>query len=167
MTTNNSNKTPAYVHTCSLIQAFVRAEGIELVPQAQTIDGIGGNKNWACFQVRGTEHKIYVPRDADRVGKLHTTVAVDPSTSGWVDHTNSKGRDGRPGKIEAFFSSEPATLPNLLRLWAGTADRLRAAYAPGERVKRLASGQAGAVASGTLTRDDVLEVTAAELQQGA
>jgi hypothetical protein len=152
-----SNKTPAYVAVCNRIMEFVAAHGIELIPQAQVIDGQGGNRNWANFQIAGTEHKLYVPRNRDSVGALHTTVAVPEGTPGKVPHVKD-GRDLRPGKIESFFSSDASTLDNLLRLWAGTSARLRASKAPS---RRDASEQAPAAAS------QAAEPTQAELTQGA
>lgn len=127
-------KTPAYVRVAAQIREFAAANSIPLVPQSTELDGFAGNKNWACFQIAGTEHKVYVPRSADKTGPLHTTVLVPAGTPGLVPHTRERdGRDMRPGKIEAFFSPEPETLGNLLRLWAGTTDRLRAAKAPTRR----------------------------------
>lgn len=153
-----SNKTPAYVSTCNSIMKFVREHAIELVPQQQTIDGIGGNKNWACFMIAGTEHKLYVPRNADRVGPLHTTVTVPDGTPGKVAHMRN-GKDLRPGKIEAFFAPDEATLENVLVLWAGTSDRLRASRVP---TRRDASQAASPPASEhvALAPSDVGEVPA-------
>lgn len=155
MTTQNAAQTPAYLQTCARIQEFVDRHGLKMVPQAQEIDGVMGNKNWACYQIEGTQHKVYVERRATGTPVLHTTVAVPEGTPGKVDHMGPKG-DRRPGKIEAFFSSDPSTLGNLLDLWAGTTERLREARRPAPR----ASGSASPAASGPVP-------TAAELTQGA
>lgn len=153
-----SNATPKYVATCNLITEFVRAHGIKLIPQAQTIDGQPGNKGWACFQIQGTGHKVYVPRSAQAVGALHTTVDVPDGTPGKVPHVNRDGKDLRPGKIESFFSADHATIEHLLRLWAGTSLRLRDARPPTRRDAPLHASEPAS---------EPAVPTAAELTQGA
>lgn len=156
MSNQSAAQTPAYLQTCARIQEFVDRHGLRLVPQAQEIDGVRGNKNWACYQIEGTQHKVYVERRATGAPIIHTTVVVPEGTPGKASHLNRRGEDARPGKIEAFFSSEPSTLGNLLDLWAGTTERLREARRPAPR----ASGAASPAASGPVP-------TAAELTQGA
>jgi len=138
MTTTSKNA--HFVAVVNAIEAFVARNEIKLVPQAQTIDGVGGNKNWACYQLQSTENKIYVPRAGQ--GPLHTTVRLPEGFAGLANHMSDKGVDRREGKIEHWVT--PAALPALLEAWAGTTDRLRAAKAP---VRRPASGTASPAAS--------------------
>lgn len=133
MTATTNTNTPAYVAVCRQIEEFCAEHGLELLPQPRVIDGCPGNKNWACFQLSGTGHKVYVPRDERAVGRLHTTVTPPPGASGRAPHVSASGKDLRPGKIEAFWHSDPASVASLLRLWAGETARLREARLPGAR----------------------------------
>lgn len=125
---STTTKTPGYVSFCQSILADLRAAGIQLKDQPTVIDGLGGNKNWVCFQRIDNEQKFYVSRtDAKLV--IHTTLKLDPQTPGYVD---PKGKN--PGKIESFFEGDLAKVrAHLLPLFVGTADRLRANKAPASR----------------------------------
>lgn len=132
-------KTPSYVSFCQSIAADLRALGVDLRPQAIVIDGVEGNKGWACFQHAATEQKIYVSRTDAKLA-IHTTLDLDPSTPGYI------APPAKPnGKIAAHYEADLAKVrAHLIPLFAGQGDRLRANRAPASRV---ASAQAEPTAS--------------------
>lgn len=147
MSTTNSAQIPAYVSLATKISQELRAMGIELVAQRETLDGFQGNKGWVCWQHAGTQQKIYLSRTKAGQGIIHTSLRVDPSTPGYID---PKGK--APGKIESFFKADAELVAaHLLPLFAGTKDALRA-------TRRAASSPASLPAPQSPTRDMSQEI---------
>jgi hypothetical protein len=133
---------PAYVALAQKITAALRDLGVPLTEQKLVVDGCPGNKGWAAWQSQVTGHKIYLERRPSGTGIIHTTIAVDPATPGYVDPAGKA-----PGKIEAFFAaSEAEVLGHLVPLFAGTAEPLRADRRPASKAASAPAPRVGSMA---------------------
>lgn len=117
-----TSKTPAYVALCVSIASAIEEAGIALRSQSEEIDGIPGNKGWACFEREDNGHKLYVSRALKGEGIVHTTVELDPATPGFVDHMGKA-----EGKIAAWFKADQElVLRHLVPAFVGVSEPLRA-----------------------------------------
>lgn len=117
---------PTYVALARRISVELEGYGIKLKDQPVEIDGVPGNKGWACWEHAETGHKIYLSRSKLGTGAIHTTLKVNPRTPGYID---PKGK--APGKIESFFlARENEVLAYLLPLFAETTEALRGRAIP-------------------------------------
>lgn len=142
MSNVNSNQTPAvlanalvakgptvptYVALANRISEELKALGVEPTPQKLEIDGVPGNKQWACWEHPTTKHKVYLSRSKNGPGVIHTTLKLDRTVPGYIDPKGSA-----PGKIESFFvAREAEVLAHLLPIFAGTTEKLRGREVPG------------------------------------